>query len=129
MQGALVSFRECGWPGWLCLFFGMAGLGLGSLGAVLALMKLRTAANVSGGIAMALGVLAVVTGIIGRIHGENVVNGVLDSVDPGQRDLILAQGMKEAAQCVRVGVGTSILPFVLGAVAVVIGMSVKRPAA
>src|SRR5277367_3865602 len=114
------AFQECGWAAWLCLLIGFVGSGVGLAGLVLLATKVRGVAAVAGGVAIALGVLAVGAGFFGQHTGLAMTEAALsgDSVDPAQKERIRAVGTAEAGQCVKVGAATGALPFVMGAVAV-----------
>ncbi len=124
------ALRECGWAAWLCLLIGFAGAGVGIVGVILLATKARGAAMGAGVVALALGVLAVGTGIFGQQSGlarmESAISGT--SIDPSQKERIRAVGTVEAAQCVSVGVATGALPFLMGAIAVGLGLALRKPA-
>jgi hypothetical protein len=125
------AFRECGWAAWLCLLIGFAGIGVGLVGVILLATKARGAATGAGVAAIALGVLAVGTGLFGQHTGiarmEAAISGT--AIDPSQKERIRAVGNAEAGQCVAVGAATGALPFVMGAIAVALGLSLRKPPA
>jgi|HubBroStandDraft_2_1064218.scaffolds.fasta_scaffold1442555_1 hypothetical protein len=123
------AFRECGWAAWLCLLIGFVGIGVGIAGLVLLATKARKAATVAGVVALALGFLAMGAGLLGRQSGLAVMEAAISgtSVDPSQKERIRALGTAEAAQCVNVGAATGALPFLMGAVAVGLGLALRKP--
>jgi hypothetical protein len=126
------AFRECGWAAWLCLLIGFAGSGVGLVGVVLLAAKQRGAAMGAGVIAVALGALAMGAGVVGQQSGLSRMEAALSgtSIDPSQKERIRAVGTLEASRCISVGAGTGALPFLLGAVAVGLGLALrKQPAA
>ena len=129
MHSVLRSFNDCGWPAFLCVLIGAVGLILGGVGALLGALKSHTSARVLGGMAVVLGLLAGCTGLVGKVRGESVVAEVTagNNISPDQRERIRAEGMKEAAQCVTIGLGTAALPVVLGVLAVALGMGLQSP--
>src|SRR5262249_55930128 len=120
MHDMWMAFRECGWASWLCLLIGFGGIAAGFVGVVLLATKARGAAWIVGSIAVMLGFGAIGVGVLGRQMGlarmEEALEG--DGIDPSQKATIRAIGTEEAGQCVKVGVGTGALPFLLGALAV-----------
>jgi hypothetical protein len=60
------AFRDCGMASWLSLLIGLAGAAAGVVGLVLLGTTKRGAARVAGAVAALLGVLALVTGVVGR---------------------------------------------------------------
>jgi hypothetical protein len=130
MHSVWMAFRECGWPSWLCLLMGLAGLAAGFVGLVLLATKLRGAAWIAGGIAVFLGLSTVGVGVVGRQVGLAKVEAILGDpdlgIDPSQLERIRAAGYQEASQCVSVGAGAGALPFVMGAFAVGIGLALRK---
>jgi hypothetical protein len=131
MHAAYESFRECGWASFLCVLIGMMGVVVGLVGVVLLATKARNGAWIVGTVALALGVLSLGAGLLGRATGlartEAALSGA--SVDASMKERIRAQGMEEANQCISVGAAAGALPFVMGALAVGIGLAVrKKPA-
>jgi hypothetical protein len=131
MNSILYSFRDCGWTAWLCLLIGLIGLACAGLGVALGAFRKRTAAQILGGMAVALGLTAAGMGVVGRTLAESKVESVLvgSSIDPSQKERIRAEGMREASVCVAVGAGTGALPFLLGVLALGLGLALQKPAA
>jgi hypothetical protein len=131
MHSAYESFRDCGWAAWLCLLIGLAGAAAGVLGVALFAGKVRGAARVFGILALAAGVLSLGTGLVGRETGLSRTRAAVsgESIDPSQRARILALGAEEANQCIAVGAATGALPFILGALAVGLGLALQKEAA
>jgi hypothetical protein len=130
MGGLLSSFRDCGWPAWLCLLIGFLGAGSGSLGLLLGALRKPLAARVFGAMTLVLGLLAVTTGFVGQSLGNAQTEAALsgDSVTPDQKALIRAEGTREASQCVPVGAGTAALPLLLGALGIGLGFASQKKA-
>ena len=128
MHEAWLSFRECGWASFLCLLIGVLGMGVGFVGVVLLATRARGAAWIVGAVAAVLGVLALGAGLLGRATGlqrtEAAISG--SSVDPSQKERIRAIGAEEASQCIAVGAATGALPFLTGALALGIGLSLRK---
>ncbi|HEY4118379.1 MAG TPA: hypothetical protein VGM56_11005, partial [Byssovorax sp.] len=104
MHDAWNAFRDCGWASFICVFIGLVGLVTGLVGVALLAASKRRAASMVGLVAVALGVLSVGAGVVGRQTGlartEAAVSGA--SVDPAQKARILAVGGEEANQCLKV---------------------------
>lgn len=131
MISILHSLRDCGWAAWLCVLIGLAGTLAGLVGVVLGAFRKRGPASFLGVVAIALGLLAVGTGMGGRVLAESKVESVLvgAAINPSMKERIRAEGMAEASQCVVIGGFTGALPFLLGAVAMAIGLALqKKPA-
>lgn len=101
----LMTFVECGWLSWPMLFFAALAIGVAAVGAVLALVRLRTAALAVSAIALGISLVAVGLGPAGMMLGREKVDGVVNSsaIDPSQRERIRAEGYREAQGCVIVG--------------------------
>jgi hypothetical protein len=130
MQLAWAAFRDCGSASWLCLLLGLAGTGAGILGVVLLASSGRRVSAIVGGVAVALGALALGSGVIGRQAGLGNTEEALAAVsaDPSMVTRIRAEGRREANQCVVVGAGAGALPFLLGAITLGIGFALKNDA-
>jgi disulfide bond formation protein DsbB len=130
MHDVYEAIMDCGWAAWLCVLIAFPAFVAGVLALVLAL-KARAAAGVLGGLAIALGVFGVGTGLMGRQWGISRVMGATSSaaLDPSQRDRIRALGMQEAGQCVKIGGFTGGLPILLGLSAIVLGTSARKKSA
>lgn len=130
MHGPLEAVKECGWAAFLAIFVGAAGVAVGVIGLVLLATRSRSAAWIPGAIAVLLGLGAVAAGVVGRQIGmsrvEEFVSSPSPDIDPHQRQMMLELGTMEANQCVKVGFTLGALPFVLGLVAVGLGLAVGR---
>ena len=95
---------------------------------MIAATRARGAAKTLGAVAAGVGVLAMMTGLLGRQSGLGRMEEALagDSIDPSQKVLIRKVGTEEANQCLAVGAGTGALPLVLGLMAVGLGISARR---
>ena len=107
----LVAIRDCGWPAYLCILIGLVGALVGLLGVVLAATKRAGAARLLGGVAIAIGLGTVGAGFVGRAMGERATESVLEEVPAESKDIIRAEGHKEAGQCVNVGGYAAALPL------------------
>lgn len=129
MQSVWAAFRDCGWASWLCLLLGLAGTCAAIVGVALLASNGRRGSAVVGGVAIALAVLALGSGVVGRQAGLGNMEEALAAVnDPSMVLRIRAEGTQEANQCVFVGAGTGALPFLLGAMTLAIGFARKRDA-
>jgi hypothetical protein len=63
----------------------------------------------------------------GLARTEEAIAGA--AIDPSQKARIRAVGTVEAGRCVTVGAGTGALPFLLGTVAVALGLALRKPSA
>jgi hypothetical protein len=130
MHQAYMSLVECGSAAFVCLLIGVVGSGLGLLGLLLLATRARGAAPVLGGIAAVLGVTALGVGLLGREMARHKMEDAFASgtVDPSQAAQIRARGTVGADMCISVGATTGALPFVVGALALGVGLSLrKRP--
>lgn len=128
MSDAFEAFKECGSGAWLCLLLGVMGAAAGITGAVLLATTTLRAARIAGSIAIAFGVLSLGAGLLARQMGLTLVEGAVagESIDPAQKARILAVGRAEANQCIKIGAATGALPFVLGALAVGVGLGLRK---
>ncbi len=134
MSSAFEVFKDCGWPAWICVLLGAAGLTAGFVGLVFLLTRARSVAWIPGAIALLLGGGALSMGVVGRQWGlsrmEEALTSARGEIDPSQEQRIREQGTIEAGHCVSVGFGAGSLPFVMGGLAVAIGLVLrKKPAA
>jgi hypothetical protein len=123
MHEAWEAFKECGWAAWLCVLIAMPALAAGVVG--LALRGRHVAGRVLGILAIALGVTTIAVGFAGRELGIATTEAALSGagIDPAQKARIREVGRAEAGQCVAVGGAMGALPFVLGVIALALGMA------
>jgi len=121
--------HDCGWAAWLCVLFFLPALATALVALLLARRSPR-AAWITGLVASALGVFAIVTALLGRQSGIVKVMGATSSqaLDPAQRDRIRIEGFKEANQCLNVGGVTGGLPLVLGVIGAAMGYAATKRA-
>ncbi len=128
MSTAWTMFRDCGSAAWLCLFLGIVGTAGGALGVAFGALKKRGPAQLLGAVAIAFGALSFGAGIVGRMSGERMTEAAIASggIDPDQKERIRAIGKNEAGQCVSVGAAAGAFPFLLGALAVGLGLALRQ---
>lgn len=131
MANPLMALKECGWPAFLCLLFGGAGIAAGFIGMMLLLTKARRIAWFVGLVAALLGLSAIAGGLLGRQLGLARLESALVSADiePALRDRIREVGTAEAGQCVTIGAGAGALPILFGLFGLGIGLLVRKKAA
>lgn len=124
----LDAFRDCGAFAFLCLLIAAAGMTAAFVGVVLLLTKARRAAWIPGIIAVLAGFGAIGAGVLGRQLGMARVEAAVATPGLEERDIrmLRAEGEKEANQCVKIGFATGSLPFLLGGVAVAVGLVVRK---
>lgn len=132
MHSAFEVFKDCGWAAWLCVLLGFAGIAAGFVGLVFLLTRARSVAFIPGAIGLLLGGGAIGMGLVGQQWGLSRMEAALTSargeIDPSQEQRIREQGSLEAGHCLTVGFGTGALPFVMGGLAVAIGLVVRKKA-
>ncbi len=122
------TFMECGSPAWVVLFLTALGCAAGTVALGVAIIRPRAGLAVAGA-ALVLAVSAPGAGVIGQHFGRQKVDAVVsdNSIDPSMAERIRAEGYSEAAQCVKVGVGGGSVPFLIGALALIVAL-VRRKA-
>jgi hypothetical protein len=139
MHDVWMVFLECGWASWICLLVAMPAVAFG-LAAVVTGRARREGDDATtrgrraslsrtlGVVAMVLGGGSLLIGVAGRQMGLMKVMSATSSqaIDPGQRDRIRAEGLREANGCVAVGGAAAALPFVLGAIAIATGAAARK---
>jgi hypothetical protein len=129
MHGFWMMVREGGWGAFLALFFGLVGMLVG-MGAAVTLIFSRRAAFYVGVFALVTATFAAATGVLGMASGRRTADRAIAaaSISHIQRDRIRSEGYKEAAGAARVGFDASMVPLLLGLVAVALGAGAKRVA-
>ncbi len=132
MHSAFEVFKDCGWPAWICVLLAAGGLTGGFVGLVFLATRARSVAWIPGAIALVLGGSAVGMGLVGQQWGlsrmEEALTSAKGQIDPSQEQRIREQGGIEAGHCVNVGVGAGALPFLMGGLAVAIGLTLRKKA-
>ena len=107
---------ECGWPGYLILFVGAAGIGVSLAAAVTAAMSAKFG-TWSAGAALAVVGLILALGSGGTALGHMQTEKALAAVNPDQASLILHQGYLESRECTELSLGMGVLPGIFALLA------------
>ena len=119
--------RECGATAWIGVLLAIIALVLGLVGAALLASKKAGAARVLAVVTLVFVAAILALGPAGRASARSMVEGAVsgESVTPEQRTRILAEGYREAEQCVPVSLVSSALPLLVG-VGVLVGAVAAR---
>jgi hypothetical protein len=126
----LEAIKMAGWTGWLLVLLGFVGA-LASVACVVVAAVKRDAlvAYWMAAMSMIFAFASFGLGIVGLAIGRHKVHralgfgGLGPSIDPSQLESILYEGYLESRYNVRIGLVAGALPFVLGLVAFVLGLS------
>jgi hypothetical protein len=123
-----MAVKECGWPAFVAIFFGLIGLAVGVVALVLAVASKGRGGALAGMGAVVLAVVCAGVGAFGVWRGRAVVGAILGSeaIDPEMKERIREEGYKEAAQCMNVGLVDAAAPLVLGLIAVGVTFARRR---
>ncbi|HJL15774.1 MAG TPA: hypothetical protein RMH99_08965 [Sandaracinaceae bacterium LLY-WYZ-13_1] len=117
-------FREAGVAGWAILCCAMVGNPVALIALFGAfLTKKRSARLGLGGAALALGLLTVVAGVGGYLWGMHRAQQAVAFASPDMRQQLLAAARAEALSAVWLALVGCVLPILLGAVALVRGLT------
>lgn len=122
------SFRECGWPAFVAAGAGTLAILMAVTALSMALVKPRLGLTL-GIVAMAMSIGPAGVGFAGMFYGRQQVDAIVTSgiVSADKAEDIRAVGYYEAGQCVSVGATIAVVPFVMAAIAMAIGIgSVKK---
>ncbi len=116
MLHPMEHIRNCGTMAWVDLLVML--LALATAVAALVVGALSKSKGATLGVALAaitLSLLVGVVGLLGTKMGERMTDNALsgDGIDPSQKELIRAEGQKEAAECTTLGLAEMGLPMLL----------------
>jgi hypothetical protein len=130
-MGALDMVQACGRVGYLLLVLGTLGV-LASFAVLIALVAApkKRIAFAGGAICLVLGVAILTVASLGTFLARRVMDRALEnegseSIDPSQAARIRAEGYREAAACMPVGVLSSSMPIFAGAAALIVAFARK----
>jgi hypothetical protein len=128
MHSVYQSVQMCGSAAWLSVLLGLAGTIMGLIGVGMLAGESRRSAPRLGVIAIVLGLVAVGAGLVEQQMARSIMQAALASptLDPSQKGLVIGRGTLGASRCVTVGAVSATLPFVLGALAVGLGIALRR---
>lgn len=115
----LQSFQECGASAWLTLLLALLATAFGLVGLAAASSSPRLARSASM-IALVAVVLVAASGFFGMLLGRSATDRAVANVVSAEREVIRAEGYREAEQCTRVAGVADALPTVLALLALVV---------
>jgi hypothetical protein len=117
MPSFWLSFRDCGSTSYIIVLLTVVALMDAVAAAVVVFgSKSRQLGIILSAMTLCLGVGIIGVGEYGQISGRNVTEQALSAnvLDPSQIKTIREEGYREAAQCVSIGIGGSVLPLIFG---------------
>jgi len=126
----LEMLRDGGPGAFAALFFSVLGAAIGIAAVIALLAKARSAARVLGALALLVTAGAASFGVVGMQAGirkaDRALAGVTDQ--DALRERVRVEGFVEAQCAAKIGFGGALLPFVLGAIASVVGAALPSKA-
>jgi hypothetical protein len=117
MRTVMELYQMGGWPMHLILFVALAGFALSVILPIVAYASGRPRqALVLAGLLAAIGVGAVLLGILGQSIGLAATRQAVVAVDPSMRPLLLAMGAAESRACLLFGLGAAAIPCMAAAI-------------
>ncbi len=129
MSNVWLAFRDCGSTSYVMVMLtAIAMMDAVAAAVVVFGSNARQLGIMLSAITVCLGVGIFGVGEYGQFSGRASLEHVLEQgdIDPDQTERIRAEGIKEAAQCVSIGLGGSALPLLFGLVLLVTAVTKKE---